>query len=103
MATRPRARSRKLVAYRGNYDVFEKTAAERLRNQRKAAESVAHKKQHMQASSSVQYCAACLRCTEGVVCFAHCRSTLVSCNVLRPALCSPCLEAYVLKVLRSAL
>jgi ATPase subunit of ABC transporter with duplicated ATPase domains len=46
---RLRLRSRKLTAYRGNYDVFEKTAAERLRNQRKAAESVAHKKQHMQA------------------------------------------------------
>ena len=41
-------RSRKLTAYRGNYDTFEKTAAERLRNQRKAAESVALKKQHMQ-------------------------------------------------------
>lgn len=44
----PGARSRKLTAYRGNYDTFEKTAAERLRNQRKAAESVALKKQHMQ-------------------------------------------------------
>lgn len=41
-------RSRKLTAYRGNYDTFEKTAAERMRNQRKAAESVALKKQHMQ-------------------------------------------------------
>lgn len=40
--------SRKLTAYRGNYDTFEKTAAERMRNQRKAAESVALKKQHMQ-------------------------------------------------------
>ena len=42
------AHSRKLTAYRGNYDTFEKTAAERMRNQRKAAESVALKKQHMQ-------------------------------------------------------
>lgn len=55
--------SRKLTAYRGNYDVFEKTAAERLRNQRKAAESVAHKKQHMQAGAAPCCRPACVQLT----------------------------------------
>ena len=42
--------SRRLTPYRGAYDVFEKSAAERLRNQRKAAEAVQHKRQHMQVA-----------------------------------------------------
>ena len=58
------AHSRKLTAYRGNYDTFEKTAAERMRNQRKAAESVALKKQHMQVRS-VTACI-CICCVSGI-------------------------------------
>lgn len=40
----------KLVNYRGNYDVFEKTASERHRNAKKAAEGQERQKKHMQAS-----------------------------------------------------
>ena len=40
----------KITAYRGNYDVFEKTAAERHRNAKKAAEGQERQKKHMQAS-----------------------------------------------------
>ena len=38
----------KLTTYRGNYDVFEKTAAERHRNAKKAAEGQERQKKHMQ-------------------------------------------------------
>ncbi|GAB4813067.1 hypothetical protein N2152v2_000113 [Parachlorella kessleri] len=41
--------SRTLTPYRGNYDVFEKTAKERLRNAKQAAEAQEMKKKHMQA------------------------------------------------------
>ncbi|KAK9804716.1 hypothetical protein WJX72_001738 [[Myrmecia] bisecta] len=41
--------SRKLVMYRGNFDVFEKTAAERLRNAKKAAEGAERQRKHVQA------------------------------------------------------
>ena len=40
--------SRKLTVYKGNYDTFEKTAAERLRNMRKQAESQQKARDHMQ-------------------------------------------------------
>ena len=40
----------KITAYRGNYDVFEKTAAERHRNAKKAAEGQERQKKHMQVS-----------------------------------------------------
>jgi ATPase subunit of ABC transporter with duplicated ATPase domains len=36
------------MSYKGNYDVFVKTAAERLRNAQKAAEAQAAKKAHVQ-------------------------------------------------------
>lgn len=38
----------KVTSYRGNYDVFEKTAAERHRNAKKAAEGQERQKKHMQ-------------------------------------------------------
>lgn len=41
--------SRSITAYKGNYDVFVKTAAERLRNAQKAAEAQAAKRAHVQA------------------------------------------------------
>ena len=40
--------SRKMVTYRGNFDTFEKTAHERLKNARKQAESQQAAKEHMQ-------------------------------------------------------
>lgn len=40
--------ARQLTTYRGNYDVFVKTSAERLRNAQKAAESQAMKRAHIQ-------------------------------------------------------
>mmetsp|Transcript_9139 Transcript_9139/g.17183 ORF Transcript_9139/g.17183 Transcript_9139/m.17183 type:complete len:776 (-) Transcript_9139:93-2420(-) len=39
----------KVIAYRGNYDVFEKTMAERLRNAAKAAEASEAKRKHVQS------------------------------------------------------
>jgi hypothetical protein len=39
---------RSITAYKGNYDVFVKTAAERLRNAQKAAEAQAAKRAHVQ-------------------------------------------------------
>ncbi|WIA32674.1 hypothetical protein OEZ86_003475 [Tetradesmus obliquus] len=41
--------SRSIATYRGNYDVFVKTAEERLRNATKAAEAQAAKRAHVQA------------------------------------------------------
>jgi ATP-binding cassette, subfamily F, member 3 len=38
----------KLVAYKGNFDTFEKTMNERLKNARKAAESQDMKRKHIQ-------------------------------------------------------
>lgn len=43
----------KLTTYRGNYDVFEKTAAERHRNAKKAAEGADRQRKHMQVNTSV--------------------------------------------------
>ena len=40
--------SRKLTVYKGNFDTFEKTAAERLKNARKHAESQKQQREHMQ-------------------------------------------------------
>jgi len=40
--------SKKIVAYRGNYDTFEKTSSERLRNAKAAAESTEARRKHMQ-------------------------------------------------------
>lgn len=40
--------SKKIVAYRGNYDTFEKTSTERLRNAKAAAESTEARRKHMQ-------------------------------------------------------
>lgn len=42
------AAARSITAYKGNYDVFVKTAAERLRNAQKAAEAQAAKRAHVQ-------------------------------------------------------
>ena len=42
--------SRKMMVYRGNFDTFEKTAAERLKNARKQAESQQQAKDHMQVT-----------------------------------------------------
>ncbi|KAK9806400.1 hypothetical protein WJX73_002265 [Symbiochloris irregularis] len=41
--------SRRLTVYKGDYDTFEKTAAERLKNMRKQAESQHKAREHMQA------------------------------------------------------
>ena len=41
----------KVTSYRGNYDVFEKTAAERHRNAKKAAEGQERQKKHMQVAA----------------------------------------------------
>eukprot|EP00775_Hariotina_reticulata_P003197 gene3197-3475_t len=41
--------SRQIICYKGNYDVFVKTAAERLRNAQKAAEAQAAKRAHVQS------------------------------------------------------
>ncbi|KAK9827792.1 hypothetical protein WJX74_002330 [Apatococcus lobatus] len=41
--------SRKLTCYKGNFDVFERTAAERLKNARKHVESQKQQREHMQA------------------------------------------------------
>lgn len=41
--------SAKLITYKGNYDTFEKTAAERARNAQKAAEAQSAKRAHIQA------------------------------------------------------
>ncbi len=43
--------SRKLTHYRGNYDTFEKTAAERLRNAKKASEGIDRQRRHMQVQA----------------------------------------------------
>jgi len=43
-----RVLSRSIASYKGNYDVFVKTAAERLRNAQKAAEAQAAKRAHVQ-------------------------------------------------------
>ena len=41
--------SHKITSYRGNYDVFQKTAGERLKNARAAAESVEARRAHVEA------------------------------------------------------
>ncbi|KAK9867268.1 hypothetical protein WJX84_007223 [Apatococcus fuscideae] len=41
--------SRKLTAYKGNFDTFERTATERLKNARKHVESQKQQREHMQA------------------------------------------------------
>ncbi len=41
--------SHKLICYRGNYDVFEKTMTERMLNARKQAEAQDLKRKHVQA------------------------------------------------------
>ena len=40
--------SRKLITYKGDYDTFERTATERLRNAKKAAEGHERQRAHMQ-------------------------------------------------------
>ncbi|EFJ43918.1 hypothetical protein VOLCADRAFT_65399 [Volvox carteri f. nagariensis] len=40
--------SQKIITYKGNYSIFEKTMTERLRNQRKAAEAQEAKRKHVQ-------------------------------------------------------
>ena len=40
--------SRKMVVYKGNFDIFERTASERMKNARKQAESQQQAKDHMQ-------------------------------------------------------
>ena len=42
--------SRKLTSYKGDFDTFERTATERLRNAKKAAEGQERQRAHMQAS-----------------------------------------------------
>ena len=50
--------SRKLTSYKGDFDTFERTATERLRNAKKAAEGQERQRAHMQVSpsSSSSYC-----------------------------------------------
>lgn len=49
--------SHKLTVYRGNYDTFEKTASERIRNLRKQAESQQKAREHMQVGGGLTtYC-----------------------------------------------
>lgn len=45
---------RSIATYRGNYDVFVKTAEERLRNATKAAEAQAAKRAHVQVGACLQ-------------------------------------------------
>ncbi len=40
--------SRKLTSYKGDFDTFERTATERLRNAKKAAEGQERQRAHMQ-------------------------------------------------------
>ena len=42
--------SRKLTSYKGDFDTFERTATERLRNAKKAAEGQERQRAHMQVS-----------------------------------------------------
>ena len=44
--------SRKLTSYKGDFDTFERTATERLRNAKKAAEGQERQRAHMQVSVS---------------------------------------------------
>ena len=46
--------TRKMVVYKGNFDIFEKTASERLKNARKQAESQQQARDHMQACPQLQ-------------------------------------------------
>lgn len=46
--------SRKLICYKGNFDVFERTAAERLKNARKHVESQKQQREHMQVRTFTQ-------------------------------------------------
>lgn len=43
-----------MTAYKGNYDIFEKTREEQLKNQQKAFESNERARSHMQVSSLLQ-------------------------------------------------
>jgi ATPase subunit of ABC transporter with duplicated ATPase domains len=43
---------RSITTYKGNYDVFVKTAEERLRNATKAAEAQAAKRAHVQVRAA---------------------------------------------------
>ena len=50
--------SRKLTSYKGDFDTFERTATERLRNAKKAAEGQERQRAHMQVwYFSVQFSA----------------------------------------------
>ena len=46
--------SRKLTSYKGDFDTFERTATERLRNAKKAAEGQERQRAHMQVGSGVR-------------------------------------------------
>ena len=45
--------SRKLTSYKGDFDTFERTATERLRNAKKAAEGQERQRAHMQVGVSL--------------------------------------------------
>jgi hypothetical protein len=47
---------RSITTYKGNYDVFVKTAEERLRNATKAAEAQAAKRAHVQVRAAAACC-----------------------------------------------
>jgi ATPase subunit of ABC transporter with duplicated ATPase domains len=47
---------RSITTYKGNYDVFVKTAEERLRNATKAAEAQAAKRAHVQVRATAACC-----------------------------------------------
>ncbi len=51
--------SRKLTMYRGNFEDFEKTASERLKNAKKAAEGQERQRAHMQVCCRGWWCACC--------------------------------------------
>lgn len=66
--------ARSITAYKGNYDVFVKTAAERLRNAQKAAEAQAAKRAHVQVQIMVALglCACSLRNRQPAGCEVFC-------------------------------
>ena len=51
--------SRKLTMYRGNFEDFEKTASERLKNAKKAAEGQERQRAHMQVCCWRCHCLCC--------------------------------------------
>jgi hypothetical protein len=70
--THPPPLRRSITTYRGNYDVFVKTAEERLRNATKAAEAQAAKRAHVQVRAGRQDGSVCASCSPAVQLAAAC-------------------------------